>query len=79
MHIVSGGYGVLKLVDCTFVISWKVNVDCAIPVVPCHHETIVLGAVQISADFVLSAKYRHEVVGVLFCFVFDFKVVNKKL
>ena len=73
-----GGYGVLKLVECTFDIAWQRNIDCAILVVPCHRETTVLGDGKISVDFILSEKYRHEVVGMLFTFVFEAKVTNKK-
>ena len=48
----SGGYGVLKLVECTFDIAWKGNFNCAVLVVPCHRETTVLGAGPIGGDFV---------------------------
>ena len=46
--------------------------------VPYRRETTILGTRPISGDFVLSANRIHEVVGVLFSFVFDAKVVNDK-
>ena len=61
-----------------FDMAWQGNVDCAVLVVPCHRETTVFGAGPISSNFLLSEKYRHEVVGVLFSFVFDAKVINYK-
>ena len=48
-------------------------------VVPCHLDTTVLGTGQISGNFVLSAKHRHEVAGVLFYFVFDANFINDKV
>ena len=45
---------------------------------PYRRETTILGTRPISGDFVLSANRIHEVVGVLFSFVFDAKVVNDK-
>ena len=38
----------------------------------------IFGTVPISGDFVLSANYRHEVVGMFFSLVFDYKVINDK-
>ena len=61
-----------------FDIPWKVNINCAVLVTPFHFETTVLRASPISDDFSLSAKYRQEVLGVLFSFIFDYKVVNYK-
>ena len=74
----SGKDQVMKLMECTFKISWKGYFYCAIMVVPCHRETTVLGTGPISGDFVLSENHRHEVVGVFFYFLFDAKVVNDK-
>ena len=74
----SGKDGVMKLMECTFKISWQGYFDCAILVVPCHRETTVIGTGPISGDFILSENHRHEVVGVFFSFVFDAKVINKK-
>ena len=68
----------MKLVECTFYIAWQVNVDCVVMKVLFYCETTVLGNGKISGDFVLSAKHIYEVVGVLFSFVFDSKVVKDK-
>ena len=61
-----------------FNISWQVNVDCAVRVFTCYHETTVIGTSPISGDLLLSMKHRHEVVGVLFYFIFDAKFINNK-
>ena len=68
----------LKLVDFTFDISWKLNVVCAVMVVPFHCDTTVPDTGPISGDFLLSAKHRHEVFVVLFSFVFYAKLVNNR-
>ena len=41
-------------------------------------ETTVIGNGPISGDFVLIEKHIHEMVGVLFSFIVDVKVVNYK-
>ena len=61
-----------------FDISRKVNADCAVRVFTCYLETTLLGTSPISGDLVLSMKHRHEVVGVLFYFIFDAKFINNK-
>ena len=73
----SGRDGVMKIVECPFDISWQVNVDCSFLVVPYHHETTILGTGPISGDFVFSTNHIHEVVGKLFYFVVDAKVIDK--
>ena len=60
----SGRYGVMKLVEFTFDITWKGNSDCAVLEVPCHRETKLLGTGPFSGDLLLNAKHGQEVVGV---------------
>ena len=56
----------------------KENFNCVVLVILYHPETTVLGTGPISGEFVLSAKHRHDMFGVLSSLVFDAKVGNYK-